>query len=179
MKNRILIFTTLCLFVLNLSAQDGYTIKKDSLQSDILKQKRLISIFFPDGYDAKDAKFPVIYVLDADGRDQHIVPTARFLFVNNKMPKAIIVGVFNIDRNHDFLPESSDKPPMGGGADNFLQFFKKELIPFIDQKCKTTHFNVLVGHSFGGLFAMHALINDPDVFDAYIAIDPSFWYTRR
>ncbi len=42
--------------------------------------------------------YPVIYVLDAIDRDQHTVPTARFLFLNQKMPKAIIVGVLNIDR---------------------------------------------------------------------------------
>lgn len=179
MRTNILIFITLFFIIPNLTAQDGYTVKKDSLQSDILKQKRLISIFLPEGYDAKDAKFPVIYVLDADGRCQHVVPTARFLFVNHKMPKAIIVGVFNTDRNHDFLPTATENATSGGGADNFLQFFKKELIPYIDSKCKTNHFNVLVGHSYGGLFAMHALINDPDVFDAYIAIDPSFWYDKK
>jgi hypothetical protein len=26
---------------------------------------------------------------------------------------------------------------------------------------------------------MHALLNDPDLFDAYIAIDPSFWYKNQ
>jgi predicted alpha/beta superfamily hydrolase len=179
MKTRILIFTTLCLLVINLSAQDGYTVIKDSLQSDILKQNRKISIFLPEGYEAKDAKFPVIYVLDADGRDQHIVPTARFLFVNNKMPKAIVVGVFNIDRNHDFLPTSTENATSGGGAGNFLQFFKSELVPYINRKFKVSSFNVLVGHSFGGLFAMFALLNEPDLFNAYIAIDPNFWYDKK
>ena len=153
--------------------------KKDSLQSEILKQKRILNIYLPDGYDAKDAKFPVIYVLDADGRDQHTVPTARFLFVNGKMPKAIVVGVFNIDRNHDFLPDSSAGASTGGGADDFLRFFKMELIPYVNKNFKTEGFNVLVGHSFGGVFAMHAFLNDPELFDAYIAIDPSFWYKNK
>jgi predicted alpha/beta superfamily hydrolase len=179
MKTGILIFTILLIFFGNISAQDGYTFHKDSLQSDLLKQKRLLSIFLPEGYDAKDAKFPVIYVLDADGRCQHVVPTARFLSVNNKMPKAIVVGVFNIDRNHDFLMASHDDSTFGGGANNFLRFFKKELIPYINNKFKTENFNVLVGHSFGGEFVMHALLTDPDAFDAYIAIDPSFWFDKK
>ena len=176
MKTRITILIALFCFSLYVSAQDGYTVKKDSIQSEVLNQNRKISIFLPEGYDAKDAKFPVLYVLDADGRDQHTVPTARFLFVNGKMPKAIIVGVFNIDRNHDFLPDSSKATPTGGGADNFVQFFKKELIPYINKNFRTEPFNVLIGHSFGGVFVMHALLSDPDLFDAYIAIDPSFWY---
>jgi predicted alpha/beta superfamily hydrolase len=179
MKNRISILLVLSLISLTVSSQDGYTVKKDSVQSDVLKQNRKISIYLPEGYDASDAKFPVLYVLDADGRDQHTVPTARFLFVNNKMPKVIIVGVFNIDRNHDFLPDSSQAAVTGGGADNFVQFFKTELIPYINKNFKAEPFNVLIGHSFGGVFVMHALLNDPDLFDAYIAIDPSFWYKNE
>jgi predicted alpha/beta superfamily hydrolase len=179
MKTKIILLALLLCFTLKVSSQDGYTVIKDSLQSDVLKQNRKISIFLPEGYEAKDAKFPVLYVLDADGRDQHIVPTARFLFVNNKMPKAIVVGVFNIDRNHDFLPDSSQAATTGGGADNFVQFFRKELIPYINKNFKTEPFNVLIGHSYGGVFVMQALLNDPDLFDAYIAIDPSFWYKKE
>jgi predicted alpha/beta superfamily hydrolase len=179
MKTRIILLSLLFCISVKVSSQDGYTEKRDSIQSDVLKQNRRISIFLPEGYDAKDEKFPVLYVLDADGRDQHTVPTARFLFVNGKMPKAIIVGVFNIDRNHDFLPDSSQAITTGGGADNFLQFFKTELIPYINKNFRTESFNVLIGHSFGGVFVMHTLLNDPDLFDAYIAIDPSFWYKKE
>ncbi|MFN8258998.1 MAG: alpha/beta hydrolase-fold protein [Bacteroidales bacterium] len=159
--------------------QDGYHEVKDSIKSAVLNQTRNVSIYLPDGYDEPTARFPVIYVLDADGRCQHTVPTARFLFLNGKMPRAIIVGVYNLDRNHDFLPVASKEGPTGGGADNFLSFFKKELIPFVNNKYKTENFNVLIGHSYGGLFAMHCLLTDPDVFNAYIAIDPSFWYAGK
>jgi predicted alpha/beta superfamily hydrolase len=179
MKTGIIILSLLFCISVKVSSQDGYTVKKDSLKSSILSQTRKLNIYLPDGYDAKDAKFPVLYVLDADGRDQHIVPTARFLFVNGKMPKAIVVGVFNIDRNHDFLPDSSQSATTGGGADKFLEFFKTELIPYINKNFKAEPFNVLIGHSFGGVFVMHALLNDPDLFDAYIAIDPSFWYKNQ
>ena len=170
----LLVFVTLMV-----SAQDGYKLKKDSIQSEVLKQNRKFSIFLPEGYEAGNSRFPVIYVLDADGRDQHIVPTARFLFLNNKMPKAIIIGVDNIDRNHDFLPDSSSNGPTGGGADNFIRFFKDELIPHVEKNLKTESYRVLIGHSYGGLFAMHALLTSPELFDAYIAIDPSFWYKKQ
>jgi predicted alpha/beta superfamily hydrolase len=179
MKHGIII-TVLLLSISGLVvAQDGYSEIHASLKSEILNQNRMLSVFLPDGYYGRNVKFPVIYVLDADGRDQHIVPTARFLFVNNKMPKAIIVGVYNIDRNHDFLPDSSKNAPTGGGADKFLLFFKDELIPYINKNFKTEPYKVLVGHSYGGLFAMYALLNDPDLFNSYIAIDPSFWYKKQ
>jgi predicted alpha/beta superfamily hydrolase len=179
MKTKFFLMSLLLFVFVSISAQDGYISKNDSLNSSVLKQNRKISIFLPEGYEKSDSKFPVIYVLDADGRDQHTVPTARFLFVNNKMPKAIIVGVFNVDRNHDFLPDSSQSAPTGGGADNFLKFFRGELIPYIDKNFKTEPYKVLIGHSYGGVFTMHALLTDPDLFDAYIAIDPSFWYKNQ
>jgi predicted alpha/beta superfamily hydrolase len=173
-------FFVLLLFIVSgARAQEGYTVKKDSLQSGILKQLRKINIFLPEGYEKETAKYPVIYVLDADGRDQHIVPTARFLFVNGKMPKVIIVGVFNIDRNHDFLPDSMRSAATGGGADNFAAFFRKELKPYVEKNFRTENYSVLVGHSFGGVFAINTLISDPSLFDAYIAIDPSVWYKNR
>jgi|WetSurMetagenome_2_1015567.scaffolds.fasta_scaffold03474_2 predicted alpha/beta superfamily hydrolase len=176
MKTRFILLSLLLCISGKVTSQDGYTIKQDSLKSEILSQNRKLDIYLPEGYDTSAAKFPVIYVLDADGRDQHTVPTARFLFLNSKMPKVIVVGVKNIDRNHDFLPDSSKGTPTGGGADKFIQFFKNELIPYVDKNYKSEPYKVIVGHSFGGLFAMYALLNDPGLFEAYIAIDPSFWY---
>jgi hypothetical protein len=77
------------------------------------------------------------------------------------------------------LPDSTKNVPTGGGADNFVQFFRKELIPYIDNNYKTEPYRVIVGHSYGGVFVMHALLKDPGLFDGYIAIDPSFWYKNN
>jgi predicted alpha/beta superfamily hydrolase len=177
MKNTVLLLFLFIFF--KVSAQEGYTTIKDSLYSAILKQNRDFSIFLPEGYNTIKEGCPIIYVLDAPGRSQHIVPTARFLFLSGKMPKTIIVGVENIDRNYDFLPASQAGSFKGGGADSFVQFFKRELIPYINAKYKSEGYNVLIGHSFGGEFAMHTLLNEPDLFNGYIAIDPSFWYDNN
>ena len=34
----------------------------------------------------------------------------------------------------------------------------------------------IIGHSAGGLFAIYALENQPDLFGSFICIDPSLWY---
>ncbi len=179
MKIKLLTTTVFLIAALSAHAQEGFLLQKDSVKSAVLGQNRMLDIYLPDGYNRSDDRFPVIYVLDAPGRDQHIVPTAKFLLDNNKMPQAIIVGVPNMDRNHDFLPDSSKAAPTGGGAGNFLRFFREELIPYIDGKFRTNPFRVLIGHSYGGVFVMHALLNDPDLFEAYLAIDPSFWYKDK
>ena len=35
---------------------------------------------------------------------------------------------------------------------------------------------MLVGHSFGGLFAAYALLENPRLFTHYLICSPSFWY---
>ena len=52
-----------------------------------------------------------------------------------------------------------------------------ELIPWVDEHYRTEPaFRTLVGHSYGGLFALYALMNRPDAFQAYLAISPSMWW---
>ncbi|MEO1449386.1 MAG: PA14 domain-containing protein, partial [Bacteroidota bacterium] len=36
--------------------------------------------------------------------------------------------------------------------------------------------DIILGHSFGGVFSMYALLTEPELFDSYIAADPSFWW---
>ncbi|CDD70721.1 putative uncharacterized protein [Sutterella sp. CAG:397] len=33
-----------------------------------------------------------------------------------------------------------------------------------------------MGHSFGGLFALHTMAERPELFDAWVAADPSLWW---
>ena len=52
-------------------------------------------------------------------------------------------------------------------------------MPHIDSIYPTQPFNVLIGHSFGGLTVMHIITNHTKLFNAYIAIDPSMWYDKE
>jgi predicted alpha/beta superfamily hydrolase len=181
MKSITAIAIILFMFGFQLRAQTNYayTEKKDTLFSEILKEKRPLLIYLPEGYDTTDIKYPVIYILDGDSRSTHGVPTVRFISANGLMPKAIVVGIPNTNRERDFLPGRDKNPPTGDGANNFLQFITKDLFTYIEKQYKADSFRILIGHSYGGLFAMHALITQPDAFEAFIMIDPSFWYGSR
>jgi tetratricopeptide (TPR) repeat protein len=67
----------------------------------------------------------------------------------------------------------------GGGAEQFLGFIGDELIPYIDNNYRTEDFRVLAGHSLAGLFTVHTLLDQPDLFDAYIAVSPSVWWKKE
>jgi hypothetical protein len=56
---------------------------------------------------------------------------------------------------------------------------EKELIPYVEDKYPVTTYRTFVGHSFGGLAAIYALLNRPHLFANYIAVDPSLWWDDR
>jgi ferri-bacillibactin esterase len=61
-----------------------------------------------------------------------------------------------------------------GGADAFLKFIDGELKPFIGAKYPVdVQDATLVGHSFGGVFALYVLFTSPTSFGRYIVVSPT------
>jgi predicted alpha/beta superfamily hydrolase len=125
--------------------------------------------------------YPVLYMTDGDGHMGHTASTIEFLTQNGRVSDLIVVGVTNTDRTRDLTPvKSTNKNPAGelqfptsGGADNFLKFFETELIPEIEKQYRVQPYRIFAGHSLGGLFAIHAMISKPGLFNSYVAVSPS------
>ncbi len=153
-----------------------------TVHSQILDEDRPVLVHTPAGYEGSLAHFPVIYVLDGPDHFHHTSGTMEFLAANNRMPHAIVVAVPNTsDRTHDLtppvtVPDTANQFPTAGGADDFLRFLQDELRPWVEREYRTAPYRILIGHSFGGLFATHALINEPQAFNAYISISPALWW---
>ena len=151
--------------------------KRDSINSAILKEKRILQVVLPKGYDPASAqKYDVTYVLDGDGNTKLLSDMETLLADEGRIPHNIIVGILNTDRNRDFLPTHNESIKTSGGAAQFLQFLKEELIPYINKTYPSDGENTLFGHSFGGIFVAYALLKEPALFQSYIAADPSFWW---
>lgn len=155
----------------------GETVK---IHSDILNEKRNILIYLPDNYTSSQMKYPVIYLLDGN---YFFLPTSgivEFLSKINKAPKMIVAAIVNTNRFRDFSPPKSNlavpNSSDNGRATRFLAFLKNELMPYMNKNYHTETYNIFIGHSLGGLFVIHTLLNEPKLFDAYIAISPAlFW----
>jgi predicted alpha/beta superfamily hydrolase len=108
-----------------------YKGKLDSLNSNILKQKRLIQVFIPAGYKSGSTdKYDVLYVLDGGNWNTGLITQIQhFVEGQGHMPPTIIVSVLGIDRNKDLTPTHLESWKASGGAANFLGFIKNELIP--------------------------------------------------
>jgi len=152
------------------------------IQSKVLNETRQYLVHKPGGYDFSDERYPVVVLLDGESNFQHVSATLDQLRNTGRMLPMLLVGIENTDRQRDFTPpiltaKPEDRPPGGvGGASQFLSFIADELLPHIDKTYRTRPTRILIGHSYGGLFAVHTLFNRPEVFKAYIAISPSLWW---
>lgn len=157
------------------------TVKRFSLKSTVMGEERVMLVRTPVGYEQNNLKYPVLYMTDGDGHMGHTASTIEFLVRNGRISDLIVVGVTNTDRTRDLTPaKSTDKNaagevrfPTAGGADNFLKFFETELIPEIEKTYRVQPYRIFAGHSFGGLFAIHAMITKPGLFNSYVAVSPS------
>ena len=151
--------------------------RKIQIHSRILDEDRTLLIATPSGYDQGTERYPVLYLLDAEDNFVQTAGIAGSLDAADRIPPMLIVGIVNTQRVRDLTTPTEDEienrfHPGNGGADRFLEFIKAELIPFVDQHYRTRPYKVLVGHSAGGFFALHVLASNPQMFNAYIAIDP-------
>lgn len=145
-----------------------------TLKSEVLKEQRKIYLSLPAGYDTVTTKLPVIYVLDAEYRFGIAQSIQAYFNITTKIPNAILIGIANPakeTRQRDYLPKS-----YGGEAERFSRFLSEELFRFVEQKYKASQKRYLVGHSHGGVFTVYTLLNNPALFDGYLAIDPSLKY---
>ena len=75
------------------------------------------------------------------------------------------------------MPDQLTPERSNGGAPPFLHFILHQVRPQIDRLVRTDpHKQTLWGHSYGGLFVLHTLFNEPQAFTRYVAADPSLWW---
>jgi predicted alpha/beta superfamily hydrolase len=164
--------------------------KGDCLYSEILKEKRNIWVYLPKGEEPDREHYPVVYLLDAD---EHYAAFREMIqqqdAAGNKLfPDMIVVGIPNTSRSRDLTPTFSEHDSEGkklrkfkpsGGGDNFISFIKKELIPYVETKYGVTSERTIIGHSLGGLAVINILLHHPEMFNRYIASDPSMWWDSK
>lgn len=180
-------FAVLLLISSAVIAQPGTgTVKRLQLKSTVLGEDRVVLVRTPVGYETNKLSYPVLYMTDGDAHMGHTASTIDFLTRNGRVPDLIVVGVTNTDRTRDLTPAKSTNKnaagelqnPTAGGADNFLKFFETELIPEIEKEYRVQPYRILAGHSLGGLFAIHAMIAKPGLFNSYVAVSPSLQWEK-
>jgi uncharacterized protein len=143
-----------------------------TVASKALGEERTVLVTLPSTYETSDAKYPVVYMLDAH-QPQNVMMSGILeqQAWGGKIPSTILVGIQNTNRVRDLTPTATERQTSGGGP-KFLQFIETEVIPLIDKTYRTQPYRVFAGHSLGGLFVVYAFVERPDLFNAYIAASP-------
>lgn len=181
-----------CIFSLPTYGQDSINIgNRHSLFSNILNEERSYWIYKPEQRPGESAQdYPVLYLLDGDVFFHSVVGFTRFFSSSriSSLPPCIVVAILNTDRTRDFTPTSSsarrdgsihpEDKSQGGGAEQFYRFLTEELRPEVERKVPCSGRYFLAGHSYAALFTLQTLLDHPESFEAFIAIDPSLWWDR-
>jgi len=142
------------------------------LQSDIMDYEYGVWVSLPRRYeDNPDRIYPTLYMIDGH---QYYVFTGQpygSLIWGNMVKEHITVSVA-------YLPEGGNNRSIDfqtrERAADFVRFFQKELIPFVESNYRTSQEDrTFFGHSLGGQFTLYMLLTATDTFDNYIASAPS------
>lgn len=158
-----------------------------TLPSKVLSETRRINVYLPPGYaEAKESRFPVLYMPDGGiGEDfLHVAGLVQVSVGNGTMRPFVLVGIENTERRRDTTgptedPEDKKIAPRVGGSGPFREFIRNELMPEIRARYRTTEERAIVGESLAGLFIVETFLVAPEMFDTYVAFDPSLWWNRE
>ncbi|MBC7814799.1 MAG: alpha/beta hydrolase [Burkholderiales bacterium] len=150
-------------------------------------------------------KWPVVYVLDGNWYFGMVTDMIRPMSWCGSTSDAIVVGIGYAEdkdpieafrdsftrRDFDLTPirdatveksmeQAHKRPAPNGDAGNFHKFLKHELIPFVEGDYRADPSKrILIGHSYGGLFALFSLFETPELFDTLIIGSPTLSYGNR
>lgn len=156
------------------------------MTSNILKEERTYIVGLPDSYHKTKNSYPVLVLLDGEVRFHSHSGIINQMARGRQIPEMIIVAITNVDRVRDYTPSNYlvnlngssaiRNHKTSGGSAAFLRFVEEELLPKIDTSYRTNGYKTLVGISHGGLLVGSSYLAATSSFDAYLSMDPSFWW---
>ena len=157
------------------------------IHSKVLGEARRINVYLPPGYaENSGVRLPVLYMLDGGlGEDfLHVAGLVQVSVGNATMRPFLLVGIENTQRRRDLtgpteVEEDQKIAPKVGGSAVFRTFLREELMPLIETRYRTTAERAVVGESLAGLFVVETFFLEPDLFDTYLAFDPSLWWNHQ
>jgi predicted alpha/beta superfamily hydrolase len=158
-----------------------------TIVSQALGETRRINVYVAPAYGEKPgAARPVLYMPDGGMAEDflHVAGLLQVSVGNGTVRPMILVGIENTQCRRDLTgPTSvaSDRAiaPVVGGSAAFRDFLRKELLPQIRARYRTSGETAIIGESLAGLFVVETYLHEPALFDTYIAFDPSLWWSGR
>lgn len=158
-----------------------------TIASKTLGETRRINVYLPASYAEPGGKsFPVLYMPDGGLAEDflHVAGLVQVGAANGTMRPFLLVGIENTERRRDMTgptESAEDKKiaPRVGGSAAFRSFVRDELMPEVKARYRTTKETAVVGESLAGLWVLETWLLEPELFDTYIAFDPSLWWNSQ
>jgi predicted alpha/beta superfamily hydrolase len=152
-----------------------------------LGETRRLNVYAPADYTASpDLRLPVLYMPDGGVKEDflHVAGLVQVLTGNGTMRPFLLVGIENTERRRDMTGPTENNEdrriaPRVGGSAAFRAFIRDELFPEVKRRYRTTNETAIVGESLAGLFVVETFLQAPEMFDTYIAFDPSLWWNSE
>jgi predicted alpha/beta superfamily hydrolase len=165
-----------------LTIGDSFTV-----QSAILKETRRINVYKPPVSEGQtNAPLPVLYMPDGGLAEDflHVAGLLQVSVGNGTVRPFLLVGIENTERRRDMTgpTEIADDRKIAarvGGSAAFRRFIRQELMAAVKARYRVTDEEAIVGESLAGWFVVETLLLEPDLFDTYMAFDPSLWWNAQ
>lgn len=168
-----------------------YRFQRFNLWSRDGKRRYRVTLGIPNR-PAPPAGYPTFYMLDGNAALGALDDGLLAELDRTGPPVLVAIGYetplrFDVEaRAFDYTPPTSpdgetwdnrEHGRRGGGADLFLDLIAQDIRPRVAALAAVDDGRqALWGHSYGGLFTLHALFTRPDLFQTYIAASPSLWW---
>jgi len=147
-------------------------------------EERRINIYLPPGYeDSVETRYPILYMPDGGTKEDfpHLTYTVDTAIRDGRIRPLVVVGIENTQRRRDMtgpteVAEDRAVAPVVGGSAKFRRFIRDELMPVVAKRVRGNGDTAIIGESAAGLFIVETFFLEPDLFDTYVAIDPSLWW---
>lgn len=157
-----------------------------SIDSQALQEQRHINVYQAHAWDTPpDAPLPVLYMPDGGVAEDflHVAGLLQVSVANGTMRPFMLVGMQNTQRRRDLTgptqsAEDHKIAPVVGGSPAYRAFIRDELMPEVKRRYRTTGETAIVGESLAGLFVVETYLLEPQLFDHYLAFDPSLWWNH-
>lgn len=148
----------------------------ETLESKILGEKRDILVSVPAH---PVPGMPLLVLLDGEWNLRNVSAAVYHLTSNGRLPPMVVAGIVNTDRGRDLMPTFAGDRFADGPSDRFLSFLADELMPKMAAEYPIGKYRILAGHSNAGMFSLYAFIRRPELFQANIALSPSYGLDDR
>jgi predicted alpha/beta superfamily hydrolase len=166
-----------------------------------------IFVALPERYTRNHPPYPVLYAADANAEFFTLAEAVRLAAFGDEIPALVVVGIgYDVGdggigammgpRFADLTPTRDTayetrmtaaaraggfSPPEGtGGASNFLEFIRSDLVPVIERRYNVSSTDRgWFGHSAGGLFGVYALLNNDGLFKRFLIGSPPLRWDQR